>query len=293
MASPGYPPPVPRVANLPDRGRLIVATDLQGNLPDWEAVERTFERCHAERGPAVLVVTGDLVHGPDLSEDEWPDYLGSYYRDASTELLARARSLQARHPGRVHYLLGNHEHAHVGGPIVAKFFPDEAERLEVLLGREGARGMREWLREWPFVAAARSAGLVMLHAAPHVPISSVEDLEELPIEGVFDGDDVDPLVRERVAALFWSRTTSTERATSFLRAIDPGAKVAIYGHDVARAGYAIDREPLLCISTSFGCYDGDKLLLEWDLSRRAESATQVAQLGLRPLHPDAPPVHRA
>ncbi len=283
---------MPRVVTLPETGRLVVATDLQGNLADWIAVERHFERTQREDPGAILVVTGDLVHGPDLTEEDWPDYLGTFYRDASTELLERARALQKRNPGRVHYLLGNHEHAHVGGPIVAKFFPDEAERLEGLLGAEGSRDVREWLREWPFVAVARGAGLAMLHAAPHVPITCAEDLEELPIEGVFDGDDVDPLVRERVAALFWSRTTSTERATAFLRALDPDATVAIYGHDVARAGYAIDREPLLCISTSFGCYDGDKLLLEWDLGTRAESARH-ASTGLRPLHPNATPVHRS
>jgi hypothetical protein len=284
---------VRRVVTLPDRGRLVVATDLQGNLPDWIAVEEWFERLQRDRGDAVLVVTGDLVHGPDLAQEDWPDYLGTFYRDASTEVVARARALQRRHPGRVFYLLGNHEHAHIGGPVVAKFFPDEAERLDALLGRDGAQGMREWLREWPFVAAARAAGLVMLHAAPHVPITSADDLEELPIEGVFDGDDVDPRIRERVAALFWSRTTSTERANAFLRAIDPDARVAVYGHDVARAGYAIDREPLLCISTSFGCYDGDKLILEWDLDRRARSAREVADEGLRPLHPTAAPAHRS
>ncbi len=281
-----------RVVTLPETGRLVVATDLQGNLEDWKVVEATFERYRSEGVDPVLVVTGDLVHGPELTEEEWPDYLGTFYRDASIELLARAKLLQERNPARVYYLLGNHEHAHVGGPIVAKFFPDEAERLESMLGADAARSMRSWLREWPFVAVARKAGIVMLHAAPHVLITSAFDLEELPIEGVFDGEDGDPVVRERVAALFWSRTTSTERANAFLRAIDPHATVAIYGHDVARAGHAIDREPLLCISTSFGCYDGDKLFFEWDLSRRAESARHLAENGLRPLRPDARPVHR-
>lgn len=281
-----------RVVTLPETGRLVVATDFQGNLEDWQVVEAIFERSKRDGEDPVLVVTGDLVHGPELTEEEWPEYLGSFYRDASVELLAAAKRLQEKNPTRIFYLLGNHEHAHVGGPIVAKFFPDEAERLESMLGPEEARSMRAWLREWPFVAVARRAGIVMLHAAPHVAITCVDDLEELPIEGVFDGEDGDPLTRERVAALFWSRTTSTERANAFLRAIDPQATVAIYGHDVARAGHAIDREPLLCISTSFGCYDGDKLYLEWDLSKRAENARHLAENGLRPLRPDAQPIHR-
>ena len=55
---------------------------------------------------------------------------------------------------------------------------------------------------------------------------------------------------------------------------------------------AVEREPLLCVSTSFGCYDGDKLYLEWDLAEPAESARETAARGLRVLHPAAPPVHR-
>jgi hypothetical protein len=48
----------------------------------------------------------------------------------------------------------------------------------------------------------------------------------------------------------------------------------------------------LCVSSSFGCHDGDKVYLEWDLARPAPSALVVAAEGLRPLHPTAPPVYR-
>ncbi|HVY49655.1 MAG TPA: metallophosphoesterase [Minicystis sp.] len=301
---------MPRVVRLPDRGKLIVATDFQGNVPDFDRVADVFEQ--AMRGPdgAYLVVTGDLVHGPELSELEWPDYLGSYYHGDSKGVLERAYALAQRYPGRVHYLLGNHEHAHVGGPVVSKFFPDEARRLEELLGDEGTRRMRAWIRTWPFVALAPSARILMLHAAPHARIESAADLERLPLDGFFDmplddhvvalgasppssRDGAEMADHGILGALLWARTTSSERAYAFLRAIDPAARVAVYGHDVARAGYAIDREPLLCVSTSFGCFDGDKLYVEWDLARPAESAVEVAAHGLRVLHPHAPPVHRA
>lgn len=293
-----------RVVHLPDRGRLFVATDMQGNVADFDRMAGIFEEAAGEPEGAVLVVTGDLVHGPELNEADWPDYLGSYYRGDSKTVLEHARALADRHPGRVHYLLGNHEHAHVGGPVVSKFFPDEARRLEDLVGEEGTRKMRTWLRTWPFVAVASKARLVMLHAAPHARIQSTDDIERLSLDSFLDFafDDLgwspganipsDMASRGILGALLWARTTSTERANAFLRAIDPHAKVAVYGHDVARAGYAVDREPLLCVSTSFGCYDGDKLYLEWDLARPAESAREVARRGLKPLHPDAPPVHR-
>jgi len=47
-------------------------------------------------------------------------------------------------------------------------------------------------------------------------------------------------LQSTLGALLWARSTSTERANAFLRAIEPEAKVAVYGHDVARAGYAVE-----------------------------------------------------
>lgn len=287
-----HPDSVRRVVNLPDEGKLLVATDLQGNLGDFERVATVFEAAARDPKGATLVITGDLVHGPELPEADWPDYLGTFYHGDSKAVLEAARELAARHPGRVHYLLGNHEHAHVGGPVVAKFFPDEARRLEDLMGDDGTERMRTWLRTWPFVAVARKARLVMLHAAPHARIESVADLERLPLEGFFDVPLDEMANRGALGALLWARTTSSERAHAFLQAVHPDARVAVFGHDVAREGYAIDREPLLCISTSFGCFDGDKLYLEWDLAEPAASAAEVARRGLRPLHPEAGPVHR-
>ncbi|WP_437681353.1 metallophosphoesterase [Sorangium sp. So ce131] len=280
-----------RVVDLPDRGKLIVATDFQGNVADFERIADIFEQAAAGRDGAVLVITGDLVHGPELDESEWPDYLGSFYHGDSVGLLKQAKELADRHPGRVHYLLGNHEHAHVGGPVVAKFFPDEAQRLEELLGPEDTLAMRSWFRGWPFVAVAHAARLVMLHAAPHARIQSRQDLERLPLDGFHDVPLNEMTLQGTLGALLWARTTSSERAYAFLRAIDPDARVAIYGHDVARSGYAIEREPMLCVSTSFGCFDGDKLYFEWDLAEPAESASDAAWRGLRSLYPEAPRVH--
>lgn len=276
---------------LPSRGRLFVATDLQGNLRDFHAVEAVFETEAAKNDDAILVITGDLVHGPEIPQEMWPPHLGSFYHGDSPGVLAAARSLSDRYPGRVHFLLGNHEHAHVGGPVVSKFFPDEAGRLEHLLGDDGTRAFREWVSTWPFLAIAPAAGLCMMHAAPHVGIGARRDVEDLSLT-VSEDEEIDLDGKASIIALLWARSTSTDRAETFLRAVDPKLTVAVYGHDVAHGGYAIDREPLLCVSSSFGCYDGDKLYLVWDLDRRAESAAHVADVGLRPLYPRATPVHR-
>ncbi len=284
---------VRRVVSLPASGRLFVGTDLQGNVRDFDALAEIFERAASEPGGATLVLTGDLVHGPEIEGNDWPAHLGTYYRGDSATLLRKARALGDRHPGRVHYLLGNHEHAHVGGPVVSKFFPNEAERLESLLGADDSARMREWIRTWPFVAVAETAGIVMLHAAPHASIECAEDLDALPLEHGTLAEPLDIEARTVLLSLLWARTTSQDRARAFLAAISTRGRVALYGHDVARGGYAIDAEPLLCLSTSFGCYDGDKMYLEWDLSRPAESAAELARDGLKLLYPDEKAVHRA
>jgi hypothetical protein len=284
-----YCPGVSRLVELPDKGRVIVATDLQGNLTDFERVAAVFEEATGEPGGAVLVVTGDLVHGPEIPEQHWPDYLGSYFHADSVRVLERARRLADSHPGRVHYLLGNHEHAHVGGPVVSKFFGNEAQRLEQLLGAERTAWAKGWIGSWPLVAVARKAGLLMLHGAPNALIRSAHDFDaiELAPDGGPEG-----VVDELLAELLWARTASTVRARAFLNAVDSRLRVALFGHDVVRGGYAIDREPLLCISTSFGCHDGDKLYLNWDLSRPATSAKEVARDGLLPLYSECSPVYR-
>ncbi len=268
-----------RLVELPARGRLLVATDLQGNLADFARLEELFEVRAREADGAVLVVTGDLVHGPEIPEDAWPDYLGSFYHGDSPALLDRARALAERHPGRVHYLLGNHEHAHLGGPVVGKFFPDEARRLEELLGPERTREMRRWLATWPLAAVARTAGLVLVHAAPCARIESAAELEEIELARG-DGT-IDP----RLIGMLWTRTPVPDQLRGFMDALGPELTVAVHGHDVAREGVAQDDEHALCLSTSFACFDGDKHYLEWDLAVRAESVASVCERGLRRLYP--------
>jgi hypothetical protein len=282
-----------RVVVLPGRGTLLAATDLHGNLPDFQALARRFlDLAEAAADPPHLLLCGDLVHGPALARDDWPEHLGDFYADASADLLDEARRLQQRFPGRVHYLLGNHEHAHLGGPRLSKFHPDEARHLEESYGTARFGAVRDWMAGWPLAAVAPAAGIAFTHAAPHAVIASAADLDAAPLTG-HEHVPLHEMAGSGVAgALLWARTTTAARAAAFLRALHPGCRVAVFGHDVIREGHLIEHEPLLCVSTSFGCHDGDKVYLEWDLAVPAASAAAVARTGLRPLHPAAHPVHR-
>ena len=279
-----------RVLTLPDRGLLLAATDLHGNLRDFESMVGRFETLAARR-ETHLVLCGDLVHGPAIAAADWPEHLGDFYTDQTRELLDATVRLQQRFPGRVHCLLGNHEHAHLGGPRLDKFHPDEAAHLES--GYQNFQPLRRWLAQWPVAAVAPAAGIVLTHAAPHAQIVDGAELDAVPLEGfehvpLYEMASAGPL-----GALLWARTTTPERAHAFLRALHPDARVSVFGHDPIREGHLVEHEPLLCLSTSFGCYDGDKVYLEWDLAEPATSAEHVARTGLRRLYPDAPRRYRA
>lgn len=281
-----------RVIDLPDRGLLMAVTDLQGHLPDFRRVANLFEEAQRQRGDVTLVITGDLVHGPELDPHEWPDHLGSYYLGESVDVLEEAAALQHRHPGRVHYLLGNHEHAHIGGPIVGKFFPDEAARLEELLGPDRTAWVREWLSSWPLVAVATRARLCLLHGAPQAIINSRDDIDRVNLGALGPAGMLhDPISRSILGSLLWARSATAERARAFLRALGPTLSTAIHGHDVVREGFVVEDTTHLCVSSSFGCHDGDKLYIAWDLAEPAVSALDVARRGMRRMWPEAEPVH--
>jgi hypothetical protein len=279
----------PRVLTLTAEGTLLAATDLHGNLRDLEAV---VDRFRAAGPTSTLVLCGDLVHGPAIPEGAWPEHLGTFYRDETPALLDRVQALQREFPGRVHCLLGNHEHEHLGGPMLGKFHADEAAFLEQRYGDPDAFGpVRAWVATWPLAAVAPRAGLVLTHAAPHAVIAGAGDLDAVRLDGYEATPTHEMAGAGPLGALLWARTTSSERARAFLDVF--GARVAVFGHDPIREGHLVEHEPLLCVSTSFGCHDGDKVYLAWDLAEPATSAAAVAAAGLHRLHPSAEPHYRA
>ena len=86
-----------RVIRLPDHGRLIVCTDLQGCMRDFLAIVAVFEQRLTDTGDAHIIFTGDLVHGPHLTPEQWPDFLGEYYRDQSGEVIEGFVALARRY----------------------------------------------------------------------------------------------------------------------------------------------------------------------------------------------------
>jgi hypothetical protein len=275
-----------RVLRLPDHGRLLVCTDLQGCLRDYHRIVEIFERMRGDGdGDVHLLFTGDLIHGPRLALEEWPDFLGEYYRDASGEVIDELAALMQRHPGRVHALVGNHEHGHLGGPHTAKFAADEVTLLEQQLGAEATARMRGVMADFALLAIA-PCGAVFTHGAPAATIASVRDIEDTRLDGFDHGSPLDVLDTPVLGAILWARSADPLTARAFVHAL--GGTLCIYGHDVIPEGFERIGDEQMVVSTSFGVFDRHKVYVELDLAARYRSVDEL-RVGreILPLYPDA------
>ena len=275
-----------RVLRLPDHGRLIVCTDLQGCLRDFHRIVDVFDQALADHGgDAHLLFTGDLIHGPHLTRAEWPDFLGEYYLDASGQLVDELAALMKQHPDRIHALIGNHEHGHIGGPHTAKFAADEVALLEYQLGDEHSARMRAVLREFALVAIA-PCGAIFTHGAPAAVVDSVADIEATRLDGFDHGSPLDVLDTPVLGAILWARSAAPEAAAAFVRAL--GGTLCIYGHDVIPEGFERIGDAQMVVSTSFGVFDHNKVYVELDLAAHYRSVHDL-RIGreILPLYPVA------
>lgn len=266
-----------RVARLPSRGVLLYATDLQGSMKDYQRMKALYAAEEAAHREPILVFCGDLVHGPSpdlLEPDAWPDHLGTPYRDESAALI-RDFDLYTR-SARAFSLLGNHEHAHIGGPVVPKFYPDEAAVLDEALGDDRPR-IHEFFRSFPLLAAGE-CGVVLTHGAPRSTEPDLEAFERLSYAGFERVNINDMYARGTVGALLWSRGASEKEARALLDATSiDGRKngFVAYGHDVVREGFEMVGDSQICLSTSYGLHDRDKVYLRLELADRYESVREL------------------
>jgi hypothetical protein len=277
-----------RVARLPDRGVLLVATDLQGNYGDYEAMKTVYAAEEAAGNAPILAFCGDLVHGPSPELNEpgvWPDYLGTAYVDCSADLI-RDFEVFTR-TARAFSLLGNHEHAHIGGPVVPKFYEDEAAVLDAALGDDAPR-IHAFLHEFPLIAVA-PCGVVLTHGAPRRTEPDLAAFERLRYAGYARRSIHQMYDADTLGALLWARSATPDEARRLLEATSldgaPNAFVA-YGHDVVREGWETTADEQICVSTSFGLFDERKVYLRLDLSRRYRSVFDLrAGQEIRRLYP--------
>jgi hypothetical protein len=123
--------------------------------------------------------------------------------------------------------------------------------------------------------AIAPCGIVMSHAAPGLALESVEQLEGVPWD-LYRGDSIEVFIRRPILGpLLWARCAKDDVVAAFLRVL--GGTVAVFGHDVVREGFARDGTQQVCVSTSFGLLDEDKVFVQVDLAGHYADAAALRE----------------
>lgn len=253
-----------RFAVLPRQGTLLVSGDLHGNGSDWRALVRRFEDESARDPQTIWVLLGDAVHGPsDEARTREPALYD--YPDESSGIVEDLARLQREAPGRVLYLLGNHDFAHVGGPKTSKFHSDEAAHLETRLSRDERERLKAFFRH-ALLAAAAPCGVFLSHGSPDDRLRAVEELDaiELPPREARHWELLTPLLTS-----YGQAREVTERLLAVVGKVVPGVRMVIHGHDRDPAGWFTEGGNQGC-PVLFGAPRGAKRFLRLDLAARYE-----------------------
>jgi len=150
--------------------------------------------------------------------------------------------------------------------------------LDEALGDDAPR-IHDLFRSFPLIGVA-PCGATFTHGAPRATEKDLDAFDALAYSGYENVDLGAMHATGTVGNLLWARYADPERAREFLAATGPedrsNAFVA-FGHDVVREGYEKIGAEQICVSTSFGCDDENKVYLRLDLSAEYRSVHDLRQ----------------
>ncbi len=233
MMADGVPPYTEAVRPLDVRGkpgglirlagaeRLIVVGDIHGRYSNLENVLRDKENLKSlKRENTHILFLGDAIHpGHAGGGDEEQAYADSF------RVMFLILSLKAEIPDRVHYLVGNHENAHLGGLGAAK--ADQSEHVAFQqyvrnsFGDEVMTAYIRFLSHAPVVArvATTTGDLAFIHGGPSRRIRTEQGLVDICAGGRRG---------KGLSDVLWNRNFEPEIIKAFLKGI--GARFIIAGH---------------------------------------------------------------
>lgn len=250
---------------LPDRGVLLVNTDVHGNAEDFARLEAIFRAERAADPETHWVILGDVVHGPDdEARASEPALYG--YPDGSMEIVERIRALCEEAPEHVHFVLGNHDHGHVGGHHTKKFHEDEVEALEGTLSDEERARLHALFRD-ALLAVAAPCGVLLTHGSPDASLADLAALDDIPLE-VREMKYSERLVMRSLLGSYGQPDEVTKKMLAQVSASSGlSLGVVIHGHDRDPAGYFREGRHQAC-PVIFGAPREDKRYVRLDLGKR-------------------------
>lgn len=260
-----------RHVTLGGEGPLLVSTDLHGNLDDLARLAAIWRSLDVGPNAARWVILGDLVHGPnDAARESQPELYG--YPDRSEEVAMAVADLVDANSDRVFFVLGNHDHVHVGGPRTRKFHRDEGGFLEAGMSPAAIARMRE-LFSRALLLVTTSCGAALSHGAPSACIARPSDVDGIAL----------PCRDDREHAMVLAFTTGygqpREVMEAFLSAASVGGprqRFLVHGHDRAEEGVFLEAENQIC-PTIFGAPRENKRCVVLELGARYESVRDLRE----------------
>lgn len=246
-------------------GVLLVNTDLHGNEDDFAALERVFHAERAANTEVEWVILGDIVHAP--SEDARRSAPGLYdFDDGSFRIAERIAELQKAHPDRVHFVLGNHDHGHIGGPRTSKFHDDEVTALERKLSEDDRRFLHGFLRSSLLMVAA-PCGVLLTHGSPDTHVTSLDMFDDVELTTRSDA-------LRTLLCSYGQPKAVTDEMLRRVSTAELDLRVVVHGHDKTEAGFFYEGDNQVC-PCIFGAPKAEKRYVRLDLSARYERAEDL------------------
>ena len=232
-----------RLVELPKNGRLLIFTDLHGNLEDYKKFLSKWDcndpNCH-------IVINGDFIHS-------------IYKEDFSVELLEDIIDKFNKYDN-FHPILGNHEWSHIANANLYKGTVNQKKDFEKLIVKKKSSlepylsNYIDFFKSIPFFVKTEN-GIFISHAGPSRAIESYEDYEF-----IVEDDDY---YSELVFSVLWARPEkdyNEEDVSFFLDLVK--SKVMVVGHTTVD-GYEVFGKQLI-LASSFTL--NRKCYLDIDLS---------------------------
>jgi hypothetical protein len=220
------------VVRLQDCTEVLVAGDLHGHVPNFQAMLRAADLAN---NPTRHFVLQELIHG----KFRYPR--GG---DKSHQLVDLFAALKNQFPRQVHYIPGNHEMAQwTGRPVLkadenlnAIFQEGVTEAYGPQFGPQIYAMYLELFQALPVVVRATN-GVIVCHSLPNGKALPAFDPARLDAD---KHDPADLLPGGTVHSLLWGRDTSPTAIAGFLAKMD--AELLVSGHIACDDGFAVPND---------------------------------------------------
>lgn len=224
--------------HLPNMGELIVTGDLHNHQRNFDRIKKF---ANLASFPDRHVILQELIHGGPLGPDG---------EDTSLQLLMEACLWALDFPGRVHFLLANHELAQITGVAVMKDGYDLTERFNRAYGLwyagrgpAVAAAFRDFVMSMP-LAAISATGLLLSHSLPSD--SDMPTFDPSILERQLTGEDFQR--NGSVYKLIWGRNQTQAVMDQLSKAW--WADLYICGHQAQESGHGIMGRNMFLLDSS-------------------------------------------